>query len=128
MFGTPDYNYGYPWNSNGTWNNYGTAINQPKYSAMQQQSNMSVVYIQGGDTAADSFLVATNQTVILIDNEAGKLYIKATDASGRPVPIRKFEEVRTTPIPQTNADYVTREEFEKRIKELSDAKLSIPTA
>lgn len=108
MFGSPNYTYPAAWYQQ----------QQP-----QQQANVSVVFIQGGDAAVNSYLVAPNQSVILIDNDSHKIYIKATDASGMPVPLRKFDE-EITPVPQQQlaADYVTREEFEKRLAELSNAK------
>ena len=112
MFGSNNFNFpqsGYtPW--------YQQPVQQ------QQQTNTSVVFIQGGDATADSYLVAPNQMVILIDNEAGKMYIKATDASGRLNPLRKFNEDKPISIRQAQADFITRNEFEKRLQEVLNGK------
>ena len=110
MFGNPNnYRDGYmPWYS------------QPQ----QQQPNVSVVYIQGGETTANNYLVAPGQSVILIDNDQGIIFIKSKDVSGNPIPTRKFLEEKPAPVQQTHADYITREEFEKRIQELTNAKQS----
>lgn len=107
--------YNYPWNGYGS----------QQLQMNPQQTNISVVFIQGGDAAVNNYLVAPNQSVILIDNDSHMIYIKATDASGMPVPLRKFQEdIPAAPVQQPQADYITREEFEKRIQEITNAKLS----
>lgn len=113
MFGTPNYNYGYPWNSFGVQN---TSQTQPQ----QQQNNITFAFINGGDAAADAYLVAPNQTIFLIDNEAGKIYIKETNGSGMTVANRKFKEEKQDTLQQMQNNFVTREEFEKRLKELAN--------
>ena len=105
MFGTPNYNYGNPWNSFGVQNTSQAVSSQP------QANSISVVYIQGGEITANAYLMAPNQSVIRIDNQLGKMFIKTTDASGAPISFRVFDEVKTQPKQQT--DYVTREEFDK---------------
>lgn len=84
-------------------------------------SNGGLVWVQG-ETGAKSYLVAPNTTVLLMDSEALKFYIKSTDNSGMPMPLRVFEykEVGNQQTPQ--GDFVTREEFEKKIAELSEKK------
>ena len=64
-------------------------------------------------------MVAAGNSVLLMDSENSAFYIKSTDASGMPMPLRVFDytERTITPksvaIPTQNADveYVTREEF-----------------
>ena len=85
MFGKPNYNYGYPWNSNNAMNTY---------QSQTQQSN-GIVWVQG-EAGAKSFLVAPNQSVLLMDSESNVFYIKSSDASGMPLPLRVFEYTETT--------------------------------
>ena len=81
--------------------------------------NNGLVWVQG-ETGAKSYLVAPNSTILLMDSEAQKFYIKSADASGMPIPLRVFEykEVGATPT----AEYVTKEEFEKALSELKGVK------
>ena len=94
----------------------------------QQMNNISVAFIRGGDKAADDYLIAPNQTIVLIDNESGTVYIKETNGSGMRVTNRKFKEEKQASLQQIQADFVTREEFEKRIAELENVSKSIPSA
>ena len=109
MFGAPNNNYSYD-----LW-----------YKPQPQQNNVSVVFIQGGEYAANNYLVAPNQSVILIDNDQGKMFIKATDASGMPIQMRKFNEEKQIPVQNQQADFITRDEFEKRLAEITNAKQSV---
>lgn len=54
----------------------------------QPQSN-GIVWVQG-ESAAKSFPVAPNTTVMLLDSEASVFYLKTSDASGMPLPLRVF--------------------------------------
>lgn len=85
----------------------------------QPQQQGAPIWVQG-EAGAKSFLVGPGQTVQLMDSEADVFYIKATDQSGVPLPLRIFDyKERTTgaqrPVQaaQTTAvDYVTRAEFD----------------
>lgn len=108
MFGTSNYAYGYPYSA-------------PSTAAPQQQSN-GIVWVQG-EAGAKSFLVAPGQSVLLMDSENSVFYIKSSDPSGMPMPLRTFDYTeRTVKQESPTSDFVTREEFEKRIKEITDAK------
>ena len=97
------------------------------YEQQQQpQAMTSVVYIQGGEQAIGNYLVAPNQSVILIDNETGMIAIKSADVSGRLMPTRIFVERKPVVPQQPQNDFITRDEFEKRIKELINDKQSVP--
>lgn len=133
MFGSPDYTYTNPWAGMGYpyGQSYNTATPQQPQQSQQQQrqmNNISVAFIRGGDKAADDYLMAPNQTIVLIDNESGLVYIKETNGSGMPLSNRKFKEEKQASLQQMQADFVTREEFEKRIAELANVSKSIPTA
>ena len=138
MFGSPDYSYTNPWTGAGYPYGINTNTSTPQqmqFGAQQQpqqqqrqMNNISVAFIRGGDKAADDYLMAPNQTIVLIDNESGLVYIKETNGSGMPVSNRKFKEEKQASLQQIQADFVTREEFEKRIAELKNVSKSIPTA
>jgi len=104
------------------WNSGYTPWYQQPQQQQPQQANESLVYIRGGEQAASNYLVAPNQTVYLVDNEAGQIFIKSTNISGTLMPLRRFEEVKPEP-PQTQ-NFVTRDEFEKRLQEVLNAKPS----
>ena len=138
MFGSPDY-FSNPWTGAGYPYGMNTATaNQPQQmqfgaqqqpqQQQQQMNNISVAFIRGGDKAADDYLMAPNQTIVLIDNESGLVYIKETNGSGMQITNRKFKEEKQVSLQQMQADFVTREEFEKRIAELANVSKSIPTA
>lgn len=127
MFNTPNYNYpnytysGYPYTQN-----YNTS--QPQF----QQSN-GINWVQG-EAGAKSYNIAAGQSVMLMDSENNVFYIKSSDASGMPMPLRIFDytervqQKQTSTQPQTN-EYITRKEFEKRLSELkNNAKQSVQSA
>lgn len=74
-----------------------------------------LIWVQG-ENGAKSYLVSANNTVLLMDSEAERFYIKSVDASGMPRPLRIFEykEVGVS----APAEYVTKAEFEKALAEL----------
>ena len=129
MFGSPDYynnpltGMGYPYGQS-----YNTATPQQPQQQQQPQpmNNISVAIIHGGDKAADAYLMAPNQTIVLVDNEEGLVYIKETNGSGMQITNRKFKEEKRASLQQMQADFVTRDEFEKRIAELANVSKSIP--
>lgn len=123
------------------YNNYFPATYQPMYPQQIQQyqnptpapvpqnPNSGIIWIQG-ENAAKSYLVAAGNSVVLMDSEAPFFYIKSADQSGMPSMKKyRFEEVTETSqaIPQQQTvEYVTRDEFEKRIAELSAPRKSAP--
>lgn len=56
----------------------------------QTQTNNGLIWVQG-ESGAKSFLVAPNTTVMLMDSEGSRFYLKSADASGMPLPLRTFE-------------------------------------
>lgn len=96
--------------------------------APQPASNASngLIWVQG-EAGAKSYLVAPGNTLMLMDSEDKKFYLKTADASGMPMPLRTFvyEEVTEQAHKPQNgsvggfddldAKFVTREEFERRI-------------
>ena len=122
MFNYPNYSYnGYPYIQN-----YNMAQQQ------QQQASGNINWVQG-EAGAKSFLVAPGQAVLLMDSENNVFYIKSTDGSGMPMPLRIFDYKERIAVTKNEAfsvqmaDYVTREEFEKRLTEITNAEQHIPT-
>ena len=90
----------------------------PQY---QQQNNMDIIWVQG-EAGAKSFLLAPNSTVQLWDSENQFIYLKSTDAYGKPT-IRTFEYREVGNDTQGKLDrlsenenkneYVTKAEFDE---------------
>lgn len=81
-----------------------------------QSSGNGIIWVQG-EQAAKSYLVAAGNSVLLMDSDATKFYLKSADASGMPQPLRVFEYKEITgqtAQPVINTDqYVTRKEFDE---------------
>lgn len=91
------------------------------------QTNQGIIWVQG-EAAARSYLVAPNTTVLLMDSESQTFYLKSTDTSGMPMPLRIFDYTERTSnqnvtqnAPQSqqsvpedlDSKYVTREEYSR---------------
>lgn len=105
--------------------------NPSLYSNSQSQQNTTQVqqptinWVQG-EAGAKSFNLGAGQTVLLMDSEESVFYIKSTDESGMPLPLRIFDyKEREASAPQKEnkeidmSNYITREEFEDRIKNIN---------
>ena len=96
----------------------------PSQPMQVQQPNNGLIWVQG-ESGAKSYLVAPNATVMLMDSEGERFYLKSADASGMPLPLRIFDyKERTTTAQQAfggsvtaesvNLDnFVTRKEFDE---------------
>ena len=104
-------------------NQYNQAVNVPQMQTVpQQQVNQGLLWVSG-EIGAKSYLVAPNSTVLLMDSDAQRFYLKSADNAGMPS-LRIFEYTEVTNVPQNapqalNTDlkeldskYVTREEYE----------------
>lgn len=85
----------------------------------QQQTGGGLTWVQG-EAGAKSYLVAPNTTVLLMDSESNKFYLKSSDVSGMPQPLRVFEYTeKTGQQAQKHApdvdlgEYVTKREFDE---------------
>ena len=105
---------------------------QPIVQPVQQmptpapQTNNGLVWVQG-EVAAKSYPVAPNCTVMLMDSEGERFYLKSADSSGMPLPLRVFEYTErinaptgdfkggTSGFSEMDDRFVTREEFERRM-------------
>lgn len=102
----------------------------PTTQPMAQQANNGLIWVQG-EAGAKSYIVAPGNTVMLMDSEGERFYIKSADASGMPMPLRIFEYKERTETPSqafsgsvaaqnVNFDnFVTREEFEQRMASMA---------
>ena len=92
---------------------------QPAQQNVQQTQTAGVNWVQG-EAGARSWLLAPNQTVLLMDSESERFFIKSADNSGMPLPLRIFEYKELTDAPkQPVPSYVTRDEFEALRKEVN---------
>lgn len=85
---------------------------------MMTQQNNGLLWVSG-EIGAKSYLVAPGTTVLLMDSEAQRFYLKSTDVSGIPN-IRTFEYSEVRPEAQKqplnvsenlSEQFVTREEY-----------------
>ena len=131
-FGTPYPNYMQPGGYYGQ-QNYGQPapdqLAQWRQSAYPQQQaqqpmqqpapqNQQIIWVQG-EEGAKAYMVAAGNSVLLMDSETSTFYIKTTDNSGMPQPLRIFDyterkaqQKQSVQEKAETKDYVTREEFE----------------
>lgn len=97
-------------------NPYLSTSYQPSYPQYSQQNTPSILWVQG-EAGAKSYLVGAGQSVLLMDSESSTFYIKSTDASGMPMPLRAFDYKERTQAqaqaPVAQNQYVTHEELQK---------------
>ena len=104
-------------------NQYQQAVNVPQIQTIPQpQVNQGLLWVSG-EIGAKSYLVAPNSTVLLMDSDAQRFYLKSADNAGMPS-LRIFEYNEVTNIQQNapqapnldenvlNDKFVTREEYE----------------
>ena len=104
-------------------NQYNQAVNIPQMQTVPQpQVNQGLLWVSG-EVGAKSYLVAPNSTVLLMDSDSSRFYLKSADNAGMPS-LRIFEYNEITNLPQNapqapnldenvlNDKFVTREEYE----------------
>lgn len=104
-------------------NQYSQAVNIPQVQTVPQpQVNQGLLWVSG-EVGAKSYLVAPNSTVLLMDSDSSRFYLKSADNAGMPS-LRIFEYSEVTNLPQNapqapnldenvlNDKFVTREEYE----------------
>ena len=129
------------WNSYSPNNPYNNYINRqqmlPMQPIQQQQSRQNnIIWVKGKENAR-SMQLPPNSTVILLDNEVGKFYIKTTDDIGLGK-LRIFSYIEEPDIQQSQqnttatsnstssiseldlSNYVTKDELSEIIKEIKD--------
>ena len=120
------------------YNNYYPATYQQMYptypttpvpNVQQASTSNGIVWVQG-EAGAKAYPVVAGTSVLLMDSENEQFFIKSTDPSGMPMPLRVFSYTETTQnrtkTGQINeldmSKYITREELETRLKTLLTAK------
>lgn len=102
---------------------YGQQVYPQMQAQQPQQPQNGIQWVQG-EAGAKSYLVAAGNTVMLMDSETQRFYIKSTDANGMPHPLDVYEyrRVSETQTP-ANVPTITREEYDAlgaKINELSE--------
>lgn len=108
-------------------------VPQPNVAPVQQNNN-GLIWVQG-EAGAKSYMVPPNSTVMLMDSESQRFFLKSTDASGMPQPLRVFEyserhvnAPKTAPIEQTidYSSFATKAEFEAFKDEIEGVLKNVP--
>lgn len=122
------YNGGFPMT-------YPQMYQQPSYQSSYQPQitpqNQSggIIWIQG-ESAAKSYLVAPNSTVVLFDSESQTIYLKSADATGLPS-MRVLEytirdqKTREGVLGQPTGDFATKQEIDALRAEMEQIKARI---
>ena len=126
------YNNGFPITYQQMYPQYLTSSFQPQMIQQQPQmtqqvNDTGILWVQG-EAGAKSWAVAPGKSVMLMDSESNTFYIKSSDNSGMPMPLRIFdykervEQAIQTPSIQSQeidtSKFVTRDEFNKKLDEL----------
>lgn len=101
------------------YNNYPQYYQQQYMPQMinnnQAQQNDGITWVQG-ENSAKSYPVAAGRSVLLMDSESPVMYIKSTDQSGVPLPLRIFDykerSQSTSNAHEQKTDYISRNEFD----------------
>lgn len=124
------------YNPMGSYNPYQVGQYQQVQNTQQTQTG-GLQWVQG-EAGAKAFPVSAGQSVLLMDSENDVFYIKSTDNSGMPLPLRTFDYKERTAqstsktaqnAPQAVIDtslFVTRNELEERLAELVAKSRGIP--
>ena len=122
----PDNSYNMaPWQNSNTmyYNNNNSAFDMPNQYSYDQNCDTDIHWVQGL-AGAKAFYVPRNKTIILMDSEANKFYIKSSNQYGMPMPLKIFRyteeaaepESQYSNSPDTNK-YLTKEDLEKMLDE-----------
>ena len=89
---------------------------QLRQNYQQPQQSAPIIWVQG-EEGAKAYMVAAGISVLLMDSENSVFYIKSTDASGMPQPLRIFDYTErgkqaVEKVESKNDKFVTREEFD----------------
>lgn len=119
----------YPLNYGQLYNPFNSPVSQPiaqttpispTPNLTQSNASGAILWVQG-EAGAKAYPVAAGNSVLLMDSERQVFYIKSTDSSGMPQPLRRFvyhEDVAENATPSLDtSQFITREEFEKALSE-----------
>ena len=122
------YNNGFPMNYPQMYPQYNYVPQQQQVVPQVQQNDTGILWVQG-EAGAKSWAVAPGKSVMLMDSESNTFYIKSSDQSGMPMPLRIFDyternvqaQVQPKVAQHTELDtsqFVTRDELDKKLHEL----------
>lgn len=95
---------------------------QPYQNYQQSNNNVIVVPVQG-ESGASMYPVAAGNTVLLMDFNTKRFWIKATDINGLPSKFAAFDFTEVVrPLPQNENNFISRNEFDEW-KKSTDAQL-----
>ena len=124
------YNNGFPINYPQMYPQYNYVPQQQQVvpQVQTQQNDTGILWVQG-EAGAKSWAVAPGKSVMLMDSESNTFYIKSSDQSGMPMPLRIFDyterNVQATAQPKVvqhneidTSRFVTWEALDKKLDEL----------
>ena len=127
------YNNGFPLSYQQMYPTYNYVPQQQMTQPVIQQqgtqpvNDTGILWVQG-EAGAKSWAVAPGKSVMLMDSESSTFYIKSSDNSGMPMPLRIFDyKERTEQVVQSPAiqhqeidtsKFVTWDDLDKRLNEL----------
>ena len=114
------YNSGLPINYQQMYPQYNYIPQQPIIQTQPVTNDNGIIWVQG-EAGAKSWAVAPGKSVMLMDSENSVFYIKTTDNSGIPLPLRIFDYTERTQqdtapaeaVQVTNSQYVTKDELKE---------------
>lgn len=129
-YGLPAPNYQQPIPYQSQYPQVQQTVSQTPIMSNQNRS-AGIIWVQG-EAGAKAYPVAPGNSVLLMDSESDVFYIKSTDASGIPAPLRVFnysEIVQTQPqqeqLPEQSIDtsqFVTRGELDELRQMINELK------
>lgn len=114
------YNNGFPISYQQMYPQYNYIPQQPVIQTQPVTNDNGIIWVQG-EAGAKSWAVAPGKSVMLMDSENSVFYIKTTDNSGIPLPLRIFDYTERTQqdtvsaevVQATNPQYVTKDELKE---------------
>ena len=114
------YNNGFPINYHQMYPQYNYIPQQPIIQTQPVTNDNGIIWVQG-EAGAKSWAVAPGKSVMLMDSENSVFYIKTTDNSGIPLPLRIFDYTERVAQSTTSAEvvqtvepqYVTKDELKE---------------
>ena len=92
----------------------------PTFQPAHQQTSY-ITWIEGGENAAKSYMLAPNTILPLWDTEKNRIYVKSSDEYGKPsMKILEYKEVKSDENrSMDDKGYVTKDDLDTALAELS---------
>lgn len=116
------YNNAFPVGYQPVYPQYSYIPQQQQQQMMQQQqmvqaqmqqpvNDTGILWVQG-EAGAKSWAVAPGKSVMLMDSESNTFYIKSSDTSGMPMPLRIFDYTERTAQQPSQPQVLQHQEFD----------------